>query len=185
MVKRKADAIEPKEVIIGNIKAPVTLVMFGDYESRAVADANEWVKDVLSQYEGKVRFIFRHFPLRHIHQKAQKAAEAAVAAAQEGKFWEMHQKLLQNQKQLGTISLNKYAREIGITNSSFLNDLINGKYSWSVQNDLDEGLNLGIREIPSFIINGKKPESPVDKAALLKAIEFALEQHNTKGYRNA
>lgn len=181
MIKRRADLIEPKEVITGNVDAPVTIVMFGDYESRAVADAHEWIKDVLSSYEGSVRFIFRHFPLRHIHQKAQKAAEAAVAAAQEGKFWEMHEKLLQNQKQLGTISLNKYAREIGITNSSFLNDLINGKFSWSVQNDLDEGLKLGIREIPSFIINDKKPEGPVDKAALLTAIEAAIQEQNTQG----
>lgn len=108
--------IEPRDVVVGNPEARVTIMEFGDYESEACVQANEVVKELLEQFEGKVNFVFRHFPLTKIHQRAHKAAEAAVAAAQEGKFWEMHQTLLANRRNLGVISLKSYARESGVTN---------------------------------------------------------------------
>ena len=79
--------IEPREIFVGKQDAPVTLMEFGEYENEDCAKANEIVKQLLEEYEGKVRFNFRHFPLTRIHQRSMKASEAAVAAAQEGKFW--------------------------------------------------------------------------------------------------
>jgi protein-disulfide isomerase len=126
--------------------------------------------------EGKVNFNFRHFPLMRIHQKALKAAEAAVAAAQEGKFLEMHEMLFANQKHLGIISLKSYAKEIGITNKSFLNNLVNGKYGLYVQDDLKYGLRLGVKEVPAFFINGEKIEEEVSLELLSNKINEALKQ---------
>jgi protein-disulfide isomerase len=150
--------IPPRDVVIGNKSAPVELVMFGDYESEACADANEVVINLLKAFEGRISFIFRHFPLTRLHQKAHKAAEAAIGAAQEGKFWEMHQLLFQHRRNLGMISLKSYAREAGVIDKKFLDHLINSDYGWFVQDDLKEGLKKGVTDIPAFFINGQRFE---------------------------
>jgi len=111
-----------------------------------------------------------------IHQKALKAAEAAVAAAQEGKFLEMHEMLFANPKHLGIISLKSYAKEIGITNKSFLNNLVNGKYGVYVQDDLKYGIRIGVKEVPAFFINGKKLEGEITQASLTESINAVLKQ---------
>jgi protein-disulfide isomerase len=175
-MKREGEIIEPKNVFVGNPDVPVTLTEFADYESPAAIAVHQVVKELMEEYKEKLRFNFRHFPLRAKHQKAQKAAEAAVAAAQEGKFWEMHEIMLANRRNLGTISLKSYAKEIGITNKSFLDQLINGKYAWSVQDDLDEGIQLGVREIPAFFINGQKLEGPVTAENIRQRIEEELKK---------
>ncbi|MDQ3277464.1 MAG: DsbA family protein [Bacteroidota bacterium] len=174
MKKSDAAIIEPRTIFLGATNAPVILVEFADYETETAATVHAWVKELLLHYEGVLKFSFRHFPLRHIHQKAQKAAEAAVAAAQEGKFWEMHEMLLQNRRALGIISLKSYAKEIGVTNKRFLDNLINGTYGWSVQDDLDEGLRMGVTQVPTFFINGEKLNGPVTKEALQAGLERAI-----------
>jgi protein-disulfide isomerase len=151
--KEIAPIIPSKEMITGEPSAPLQLVMFGDYESEACARANEVVAKLLKDYEGKMNFVFRHFPLTRLHQKAHKAAEAAIGAGQEGKFWDMHQYLFQHRRSLGIISLKSYAREVGVQDKKFLDNLINSYYGWHVQDDLREGLSLGVTDIPVFFIN--------------------------------
>jgi protein-disulfide isomerase len=172
--KKEAAVIEPKDVIIGDSKAVVTIMEFIDYESEKSASAHEIVKKILKRYEGKINFNFRHFPLMRIHQKALKAAEAAVGAVQEGKFFEMHEMLFNNRKHLGIISLKNYAKEIGITNKSFLNNLINGKYGIFVHDDLKYGIELGVKEVPTFFINGKKIEGDFSERLLSEKIDEEL-----------
>lgn len=172
--KELPPVIEPRDIVIGDPAAPVTLEEFGDYESVECAQANDAVKEVLEKYDGKVKFIFRHFPLTRVHQKAHKAAEAAIGAGQEGKFWEMHQLLFANRRNLGAISLKSYAREAGVTNKRFLDELINGTYGWNVQDDLREGIERGVRTIPSFFINNNKFEGSATVKSLGAAIEHAL-----------
>jgi len=155
MKAKTIEIIPTKNIWVGNLDAPVSLVEFGDYESEACAKANEVVKKLMKQFEGDLKFNFRHFPLTQIHQRAQKAAEAAVGAAQEGKFWEMHNLLFENRKNLGTVSLKLYSKEAGVFNKKFLDTLVNSTYSWDVRNDLLEGLNKGIRDVPAFFINGQ------------------------------
>jgi protein-disulfide isomerase len=167
--------IEPRDIIVGDPSARVTIMEFGDYESEACVQANEVVKEVLERFEGRVNFIFRHFPLTKIHQRAHKAAEAAIAAGQEGKFWEMHQALLANRRNLGLISLKGYAREAGVTNKRFLDDLMNGTYGWQVQGDLQEGLKMGVRDVPSFFINGQRFESTPNTRNFKAAITDLLQ----------
>lgn len=172
--KDTTPVIPQKDIVIGDPAAPVTLEEFGDYESAECAQAAAIVKELLEQYEGKVKFIFRHFPLTAVHQKAHKAAEAAIGAAQEGRFWEMHHTLFDNRRNLGTISLKSYAREAGVTNKRYLDELISSKWSLYVQDDLHEGLERGVRTIPAFFVNHVPFEGPVTLKALGAVIERAL-----------
>jgi len=177
--KEQPPVIEPRDMIVGDPTAPVTLVEFGDYESVECLQAHEAVKEVLEKYEGKVKFIFRHFPLTMVHQKAHKAAEAAIGAGQEGKFWDMHNLLFENRRNLGTISLKSYAKEVGVTSKRFLDDLIGGAWGWNVQDDLREGLERGVRTIPAFFVNDEKFEGEPTTKKLVAAIEEALAEETT------
>ena len=149
--KEIEEIIEPKDIFVGKKDAPVTLMEFGEYENEDCAKANEVVKQLLEEYEGKIRFNFRHFPLTLIHQRSMKASEAAVAAAQEGKFWEMHNVLFNNRRSLGTTSLKLHSKEAGVNNKKFLDDLVNGVFGWQVQDDLKEGIDQGCKRITCFL----------------------------------
>jgi protein-disulfide isomerase len=169
-IKQQIEIISPKEFWVGDKNATVSLVEFGDYESEACAKANEVVKKLLVEFEGKLKFNFRHFPLTKIHQRSQKAAEASVAAGQEGKFWEMHNTLFAHRKQLGTISLKIYAKEVGVANKRLLTELVDSVYGWSVKNDLMEGLGIGVRDVPTFFINGELFEGKPTFEGMKRAI---------------
>ena len=178
MAFKKDDVIiiEPKEMFVGKMDAPVTVVEFGEYESEECAKVNEIVKQLLEEYEGKIRFQFRHFPLTLIHQRSLKASESAVAAGQEGKFWEMHNVLFANRRNLGTTSLKLHSKEAGVKNKKFLDELVNGVYGWQVQDDLKEGLNRGVKEIPAFFINDVPLTLKPTFANLSAAIDAALKK---------
>lgn len=168
--------IEPREIFVGNKDAAITLTEFGEYESEECAKANEVVKQLLEEFDGKIRFQFRHFPLTLIHQRSLKASESAVAAAQEGKFWEMHNVLFQNRRNLGTTSLKLYSKEAGVKNKKFLDDLVNGVYGWQIQDDLKEGINRGVKELPAFFINDVPITGKPTYANLSAAINQALKK---------
>jgi protein-disulfide isomerase len=174
--KDVVEIIEPRDVFVGDPKAPVTLEEFGEYESEACAKANEVVKRLLQDYDGKIRFNFRHFPMTKIHQRSLKAGEAAVASAQEGKFWEMHNILFANRKNLGTTSLKLHSREAGIANKRFLDDLVNAVYGWQVQGDLKEGLDRGVKDVPTFFVNGQRVTGKPTYEELKKNIDQALKK---------
>ena len=172
--------IEPKEMFVGKMDAPVTLMEFGEYENEECAKVNEIVKQLLEEYEGKIRFQFRHFPLTLIHQRSLKASESAVAAGQEGKFWEMHNVLFANRRNLGTTSLKLHSKEAGVNNKKFLDELVNGVYGWQVQDDLKEGINRGVKEIPAFFINDVPFTGKPTFANLSNAIDAALKKSKKK-----
>ncbi|HEV2482554.1 MAG TPA: thioredoxin domain-containing protein [Puia sp.] len=176
MKKELVEIIPTKDVFVGDPKAPVTLMEYGDYESEACAKVNEVVVKLLEQYDGKLRFNFRHFPLTKIHQHAMKAAEASLGAAQEGKFWEMHSMLFAHRRRLGAISLREYAKDVGVVNKKFLDNLVNSTYGWQVRSDLLEGLNKGVRDVPAFFINGVLFTGKPTFENLKKGIEEALKQ---------
>jgi protein-disulfide isomerase len=182
MAFKKDDVIiiEPKEMFVGKMDAPVTLVEFGEYESEECAKVNEVVKQLLEEYEGKIRFQFRHFPLTLIHQRSLKASESAVAAGQEGKFWEMHNVLFANRRNLGTTSLKLHSKEAGVKNKKFLDELVNGVYGWQVQDDLKEGINRGVKDIPAFFINDVPFTGKPTFSNLSSAIDAALKKSKKK-----
>lgn len=176
MKTKEVDIIPTKDVFVGDPKAPVTLMEYGDYESEACAKVNEVVDKLLKQFEGKMRFNFRHFPLTKVHQHAMKAAEASLGAAQEGKFWEMHTALFANRRRLGAISLREYAKEVGVMNKKFLDNLVDSTYGWQVRSDLLEGLDKGVRDVPAFFINGEPFTGKPTFDNLKKGIEDALKK---------
>lgn len=178
MALKKEDIIiiEPREIFVGNKEASVTLMEFGEYENEECAKANEIVKQLLEEYDGKIRFQFRHFPLTLIHQRSLKASESAVAAAQEGKFWEMHNILFANRRNLGTTSLKLYSKDAGVKSKKFLDDLVNGMYGWQVQDDIKEGHNRGVKEIPAFFVNDVVVTGKPNYANISAAIDAAIKK---------
>jgi protein-disulfide isomerase len=178
--KEIIEIIRPRDVFVGNKNAPVTLMEFGEYENEECAKVNEVVKQLLEKYDGKIRFNFRHFPLTRIHQRSLKASESAVAAAQTGKFWEMHNILFHNRRNLGTVSLKLHSREAGISDRNFLDNLVNGIYGWQVQDDLKDGIDRGIKDVPVFYINEELFTLKPTFENLSKAIDNALKKSKRK-----
>ena len=172
--------IPTKDIFVGDLKAPVTLTEFGDYESEACAKVNEVVEKLLKEFEGRMKFNFRHFPLTKIHQHSQKAAEASLGAAQEGKFWEMHNMIFAHRRRLGAISLREYAKDVGVVNKKFLDDLVNSTFGWQVKSDLMEGLDRGVRDVPAFFINGILFTGKPTYENLSKGITEALKEGKKK-----
>lgn len=172
---KNKDILSTKGIWIGNPEAPVSLVLYGDYESDECAKLHKVIVKLLNEYEQKVKFNYRHFPLTQIHQHAHKAAEAAVAAAQEGKFWPMHNLIFAHHKRLGAISLREYAREAGCTSKNFLPDLVESKFGWTVRADLLEGLDKGVRSVATIFINDRLYTSRFTQPELSKAIAAELD----------
>jgi Protein-disulfide isomerase len=168
---KNKDILPTKNIWIGEPDAPVSLVLYGDYESEECAKVHRIIVKLLEVYDRKLRFNYRHFPLTQIHQHAHKAAEAAVAAAQEGKFWPMHNLIFAHYRRLGAISLREYAREAGVTSKNFLPDLVESKYGWTVRADLLEGLEKGVRNVPTIFINDRLYTSRFTQPELAKAID--------------
>lgn len=173
-LKAEEKIIAPKEVIVGNPDAKVLIVEFGDYESSETAKNHAVISQLLEKYQGKIKYNFRHFPMTRVHQRSFKAAEAAIGAAQEGKFWEMHGILLQHQRNLGTISLKGYARDAGVLRKSFLEDLMNSKFGWYVREDQTEAVEAGVTESPAIFINGERFAGKTTVPNLSSAIDTAL-----------
>jgi protein-disulfide isomerase len=173
-VTKIKEIIEPEDIFIGSSKVPVTIVFYIDYESSACLHANEVVKDIYEHNPETVRLNIRYFPLTNKHQKAMKAAEAAVAASQEGKLWELHNLLFRNRKHLGLISIKKYAKEAGIINKKFFDELINGRYAWAVRGDLMDALQKGIRDVPAILINNHLFEDEITVEKLSQFIKDVI-----------
>lgn len=174
----KKEILEPQDVLVGNTKAPVTIKFYVDYESLACLHANEVIKTVFETNNELVNLNIRQFPLTNKHQKAMKAAEAAVAASQEGKLWEMHNLLFTNRKHLGLISLKKYAKEAGLTNKKFLDELVNGRYAWAVRSDLMHAVEKGIRNVPAILVNDHLFEEEITVENLQRFINDVISVSN-------
>jgi protein-disulfide isomerase len=146
----------------GKKDAKVTVVEFGDYECPACAAAEPTFEQLRQEYKDNpnVNFVFRNFPLPQ-HQKALVSAEAAEAAGEQGKFWEMHHKLYQNQaKWIGPgdhkALFLQYATELGLDVLKFSQSLEQNKYSDVINTDGSDGQALGVNSTPTFFINGEK-----------------------------
>ena len=139
--------------VLGDKDAKVVIVEFSDFQCPACKAAHPIVKRITSEYGKKILFVYRHFPLIAAHQYALKAAEAAEAAGEQGKFWEYHDLLFANQENLKTENLKKYAEELGLDMNKFNEALDSGKFKDKVTSDMDDGENLGVSSTPTFFIN--------------------------------
>jgi predicted DsbA family dithiol-disulfide isomerase len=154
--------------------APVTLVQYGDYECPYCAQAHPWLKELQERAGERVRFIFRHFPLDSVHPRARRAAQAAEAAAAQGRFWEMHDLLYDNREALGEEDLLKrYAAELGLDLRRFEEDLANDHHAWRIEEDRLGGTRAGVEGTPAFFVNGVRYTGSIDLDGLLAAVEEA------------
>ena len=138
----------------GPDNAPITIVEFSDFECPFCSRVNPTLEQVRAKYGDKVRIVFRQFPLA-MHKNAQKAAEASLCAHEQGKFWEMHDAMFQNQQALGVDQLKAKATELGLKGDQFGQCLDSGKYAAQVKADLDAGAQAGVSGTPAMFINGR------------------------------
>jgi len=139
----------------GPSDAKVTIVEFSEFQCPFCARVQPTVNQILEEYGDDVRIVYRDFPLS-FHQYAQKAAEAAECADDQGKFWEYHDKLFENQQALDTSNLKQYAKDLGLDSAQFDSCLDSGKYELEVKKDFQDGQSYGVSGTPTFFINGIK-----------------------------
>src|SRR5215470_11005360 len=137
----------------GPANAPVTIVEFSDFQCPYCRQAQDTLKRLMAAYEGKIKLVFRDFPLRNIHPQAQKAAEAAQCAAEQQKFWPYHDKLFAATS-LQIDDLKKYAHELELNAEQFTACLDSNKYASGIEADMQAGQNAGVNATPTFFVNG-------------------------------
>ena len=138
----------------GDANAPITIVEFSDFECPYCVRAEESVKKVMDTYKGKVRLVYRDYPL-DFHPKAQKASEAALCAGDQGKYWDMHAKLFANQKALDVPQLKQHAKDVGVESGKFDKCLDGGDKAKDVAAHKKAGEEAGVTGTPAFFINGR------------------------------
>lgn len=154
---------------LGRADAPVTIVEFSDYQcpfcQRFFATTFPALKQ---QYidAGKVRYVFRDSPLDQLHPLARKAAEAAHCAGEQGKYWEMHDALFQNPKELATIKLGEHARKIGANGAKFDECLSSGRQAARIERSLADGTAAGVRGTPGFVVGKTKADGVVEGTSI-------------------
>ncbi|MHC5776341.1 DsbA family protein [Nostoc sp.] len=164
--------------IKGVLSAIAVLVMYGDYQCQESADVYRLIKVIARQLsvslgENYLCFIFRHFPQIQIHSHAQRAAEAAEAAAVQGQFWQMHEMLFTYQQELGNGYLVEYANNLGLDISQFLQDISKKVYVDRINEDIQSGLYSGVTAVPALFINGIRYSDRWNIEQLMAAIVTA------------
>jgi protein-disulfide isomerase len=170
-------AVSERDHTTGLEDAPVTLVEYGDFECPYCGMAYLVVKSAQRELGEQLRFVFRNFPLAEAHPHARLAAQAAEAAAAQGKFWEMYDALFQHQDALEAEDLAGYAKSLGLDVAQFARDLQDAKYTKRVRDDFRSGVRSGVNGTPTFFINGSRFEgSWANEKAFIHALQEAAQQ---------
>ncbi len=162
-----------RDHILGPLDAPITLLEYGDFECPNCGDAYPEVMDLLERVGDHVRLVFRHFPLTQIHPHSQRAAEAAEAAAAQGRFWDMHGLLFERQQDLDDDALLTYARVLGLDLARFQDDILGGVHLRRIREDFLSGARSGVNATPTFFVNEQRYDGPWDVESLMAAIAHA------------
>jgi|TARA_Y100000310_G_C20672897_1_gene811255 protein-disulfide isomerase len=173
--------VENDDHILGEENADISIIEFSDFQcpfcERAFSGAVTDLKNSDYFKDGDVNFVFKQFPLNSIHPQAQKAAEASECAGDQGKFWEYHDTLFQNQNSLGISNLKQYAKDLGLDSSEFDSCLDDGDKASVVSDDLDQAKAAGGRGTPYFVVYNKKTgdTAPVSGAVPFAQLEAAIQ----------
>jgi diadenylate cyclase len=162
-----------RDHVWGPATAPVTLVEYGDFECPYCGRTYPVVKELRERMGDRMRFVYRHFPLDSVHPRARHAAEAAEAAAAQGRFWEMHDLLYENQDDLDDAAMRRHATWLGLDLERFENDLAERRHASRVREDRLDGERAGVDGTPTFFVNGARYEGSLDLEGLLAAVEEA------------
>jgi protein-disulfide isomerase len=167
---RLTNPVTDKDHAQGRPDAPVTLVEYGDYECPYCGKAYPIIKRLQQELGDKLRFVFRNFPMNTIHEHASVAAQAAEAAAAQGKFWPMHDLLYEHQENFDQVDLTQHALKIGVELYRFEGDLSSERFARKVRDDFRSGLRSGVNGTPTFFINEERYDGPLEYEALRDAI---------------
>jgi protein-disulfide isomerase len=169
-----AEPVSTKDHAQGPATAPVTLVEYGDYQCPYCGEAYPILKEVKKRMGNSLRFVFRNFPLTEMHPNAFAAAEAAEAAGVQGKFWEMHDMLYENQEKLKPQDLVGYAMALKL-DERFVKDVNAGTFTARIKHDFQTGLMSGVNGTPSLFINGERYDGERDVESLLEVLRGVAE----------
>ncbi len=161
-----------RDHIRGPMDADVTLVEYGDLECPYCGQAEPVIRELLSEV-GSLRYVWRHLPLSDVHPQAQLAAEATEAAALQGRFWEMHDRLITHQDELKVRQIVAHAEELGLDMEQFRTALHKRKGAGRIAEDVESADLSGVSGTPSFFINGHRHQGAYDIETLTKAVKLA------------
>ncbi len=164
---------QDRDHIQGPADAAVTLVQYGDYECPYCGAAYPIIKEVQARMGERLRFVFRNFPISTSHPHAERAAEAAEAAAAQGRFWQMHDLLYENQRRLRDEDLRAYAEQLGLDVDLFDKELAEHVHAERVHEDFMSGVRSGVNGTPTFYINGARHDDSYEMEVLLSALDRA------------
>jgi protein-disulfide isomerase len=157
----------------GPKNAPITVVLFSDFQCPYCSRVEPSLTQLEKDFPGKIRVVWKDFPLP-FHPNARPAAVAARVAGEEGKFWQMHSKLFENQRSLDRPNLEKYAQELGVGVEKLRSALDSGKYGAEIDADMKAGQTLGVQGTPAAFINGRKISGAVPYDTFKKIVEQEL-----------
>lgn len=156
--------------MLGSANAPITIVEFADFSCPFSRTSSFVMRSLATQYPNQFRYIYRDFPLIELHPFAQKASEAAACANEQGKFWEYHDKLYQNQDALDDQSFGRFASQLNLDTARFHDCFAGHTYTKQVEQDYEDGLAAGVRGTPTFFINGNRIPGSIPQDVLEKVI---------------
>ncbi len=159
---------------LGAADAPLTLVEYADYQCPYCAQAVPIVEALRSEFGDRLRFVYRNLPLRNIHPHAQHAAQAAEAAALQGRFWEMHDLLFANQVDLTDAAIFRYADSLELDSARFATDVESEGVLERIQADLQGAVDSGVGGTPTFFINGRRHDGAWGAPDLAAALNASL-----------
>ncbi|GGI24106.1 DsbA family protein [Pedobacter mendelii] len=148
--------VSAKDHVEGGKSASIEIVEFGDYQCPYCGDAFPLIQEIQDTFGDQIKFVFRNFPLQEVHQYALSAALAAEAAALQGKFWEMHDALYENQHRIGDDLFIELAKTIGLDLDKFKKDAVSVEIQQRIDDDFESGIRSGVNGTPSFYVNGTK-----------------------------
>jgi protein-disulfide isomerase len=167
--------LSPVDHVLGPAHAPITVVEYGDFECPSCKQAAPVVNLLLERFAGQVRAAFRHYPLEGVHPHALLAAQAAECAGAQGKFWEMHQLLLENQNHLKLQHLRLYAEQLQLDMVRFNAEIGDEIYLQRIRESIEGGDRSGVRGTPTFYINGAIHDVSFSLHSLLDGVAAALQ----------
>jgi protein-disulfide isomerase len=165
--------VSERDHVVGPADARVTLVEYGDFECPHCGALHPIVQAAQKAFGGNLRFAFRHFPLRSSHPHALAAAKAAEAAGEQGRFWEMHDRLYRHQAALSDADLERHAREVGLDLDRFRQSLGSGEPEARIREDLASASESGARGTPTLFINGERYDGPLERDEIFAALARA------------
>jgi protein-disulfide isomerase len=166
--------VSKRDHVQGSANAPLTLVEYGDYQCPYCGAAYPVVKQLQEALGRRLRFVFRNFPLTEMHPYALIAAEAAEAAALQGKFWEMHDLIYENQESLEPGIFTSWAKQVRVDLKRMGEDIEQGAVTKVIKEDRQSGIRSGVNGTPTFFINGARYDGSPDYDSLLAALESEL-----------